>query len=55
MLVEQDGIDLDKPGNSCAAVGFESPLQIAREFGHDAIVEVLLDAGAEDDLLSVLL
>ena len=49
MLVEQDGIDLNKPGNSNPDVGFESPLQIARRGGFDAIVEVLLAAGAKDD------
>ena len=31
------------------ARGFESPLQNARFNGHDAIVEVLLAAGAKDD------
>ena len=51
MLVEQDGIDLDKPGNTCsdANVGFQSPLQVARMRGYDAIVAVLLAAGAKDD------
>ena len=49
VLVEQDGIDLDKPGKGSEALGFESPLQIARRHGHDAIAEVLLAAGAKDD------
>ena len=49
VLVEQDGIDLDKPGNSSKKRGFESPLQMARRKGYDAIVEVLLAAGAKDD------
>ena len=47
VLVEQDGIDLDKPGNTDA--DFESPLQIARRSGYDAVAEVLLAAGAKDD------
>ena len=51
VLVQHKGIDLEKPGNSQAAFGFESPLQVARRFGHDAIVEALLDAGAEDFLM----
>ena len=55
VLVEQDGIDLDKPGKTNEKFGFESPLQVAREGEYEAIVEVLLDAGAEDDLLFVLL
>ena len=49
VLVEQDGIDLDKPGNTQKGFGFESPLQIARRNEHDAVVEVLLAAGAKDD------
>ena len=47
VLVEQDGIDLDKPGNT--GKGFQTPLQCARYNGHDAIAEVLLAAGAKDD------
>ena len=35
-------IDLEKPGKGNMAFGFESPLQIARRFGHDAVAEVLL-------------
>ena len=49
VLVEQDGIDLDKPGNASIHHGVESPLQVARRKGYDAIVEVLLAAGAKDD------
>ena len=50
VLVEQDGIDLKKPGSTCMeGTGFESPLQIARRNEHDAVVEVLLAAGAKDD------
>ena len=48
-LVEQDGIDLDKPGNTSEAGGFESPLQVARQLGHAAIVKILLAAGAKLD------
>ena len=52
VLVEQDGIDLDKAGHTDddhEDYGFQSPLQIARRAGYDAIVEVLLAAGAKDD------
>ena len=49
VLVEENGIDLDKPGNSNPVFGFESPLQIARRSGYDAVVAVLLAAGAKDD------
>ena len=52
VLVEQDGIDLDKAGNTQGKIGFLTPLQAARAYAGDnadSIVEVLLAAGAKDD------
>ena len=49
LLIKHKDIDLDMPGKTCEEFGFESPLQVARRYGHDAIVKVLLDAGAKDD------
>ena len=49
VLVEQDEIDLDKPGKGSKTFGFESPLQVARRYEYEAIVKVLLAAGAKGD------
>ena len=48
-LVKRKDIDLEKPGKSHPARGFQSPLQVARELGHEAVAKVLLAAGAKDD------